>query len=221
MPSLHSSSIGIPKEINELDSDHLHSEGCIESDLASEVNKDAAERGLLRLIIRQNAGTTFYAGQSLTDGSRFQNGSSCSLPGRRYIQSRSKQGCKVEVHPHVRSLVRLLSERPGSAHPGDSTDTRFRCESEENNASRDLSRVQSNTPSAAIERLWEYVAEIEGESEEEEHVGCTQVSYFGDSTDDPGFLVDKVDPNSHLDLHILTVVPQGAFRPARVRGVES
>ncbi|PVH79777.1 hypothetical protein DL98DRAFT_213088 [Cadophora sp. DSE1049] len=31
----------------------------------------------------------------------------------------------VEVIPHVRSLVRHLSERPGSAHPGDSTDTRF------------------------------------------------------------------------------------------------
>lgn len=31
----------------------------------------------------------------------------------------------VEVLPHVRSLVRHLSELPGSAHPGDSTDTRF------------------------------------------------------------------------------------------------
>ncbi|KAH7310100.1 hypothetical protein BKA65DRAFT_543451 [Rhexocercosporidium sp. MPI-PUGE-AT-0058] len=35
------------------------------------------------------------------------------------------QYASVEVIPHVRSLVRHLSERPGEAHTGDSTDTRF------------------------------------------------------------------------------------------------
>ncbi|KAK0101042.1 hypothetical protein ONS95_012970 [Cadophora gregata] len=51
-----------------------------------------------------------------------------------FVPSRN---ASVEVIPHVRSLVRHLSEQPGTAHPGDSTDTRFG-ENRPNQMSQDI-----------------------------------------------------------------------------------
>ncbi|KAH6715154.1 hypothetical protein BKA61DRAFT_655458 [Leptodontidium sp. MPI-SDFR-AT-0119] len=62
------------------------------------------------------------------------------------------QYASVEVIPHVRSLVRHLSERPGEAYTGDSTDTRFG-DNRGLAMSQDSARTLSNEKNALLKAL--------------------------------------------------------------------
>ncbi|PVH83158.1 hypothetical protein DL98DRAFT_617589 [Cadophora sp. DSE1049] len=80
------------------------------------------------------------------------NASQSSLPPHHHPEY--IHGHRVASEERVRSLRHSLDQSHSRGH----------------SASRDLLRVQSNSPSAATERLREYVAEIEGDSDEEERV---------------------------------------------------